>query len=110
MRFKEVTNLFRQRETLRNYLRQCFVNENNKFYLIKIFNALCDLELHGPSTDRMEKIIAKVARDHAPFAQDGHSGWWNRFSHFAIYGAKYYSYVYAQAVAGRIWEKVIRFS
>ena len=54
----------------------------------------------------MEKIIAKVARDHAPFAQDGHSGWWNRFSHFAIYGAKYYSYVYAQAVAGRIWEKV----
>ena len=54
----------------------------------------------------MEDIIGRVASSHAPFLEDGTSGWCNRFSHFAIYGAKYYSYVYAQAVAGRIWEKV----
>lgn len=71
-----------------------------------IFTALCDLELHGPTEEDFRKTINRVAVNHAPFEADGTSGWWNRFSHFAIYGAKYYSYLWAQAVAGRIWSQL----
>lgn len=71
-----------------------------------IFTALCDLELHGPVNEEITRTIERVAMEHAPFEADGTSGWWNRFSHFAIYGAKYYSYLWAQAVAGRIWTQL----
>ena len=65
------------------------------------------LHIHSHShTKWIKNLFIRTSELYGVYDSDAYSKWWTRFSHFSMYGAKYYSYLYAQAIAGRIWNKL----
>jgi len=88
----------------RSLRRNSPIGAINKQYTI--YQSLCDLNIHHRTDANVESIIAQLSQQHAPFEADATSNWSSRFSHYALYGSKYYSYLYAQGIASRIWQNL----
>ena len=71
-----------------------------------IYQSLVDLHLHSKRNVSVESTIAQLSAQHAPFTSDAVTNWTCRFSHFALYGSKYYAYLYAHGIAARLWQKL----
>ena len=75
----------------------------------QLFYSLLDQMLHSgvtlgsPSTS----VLARAHADHHCLAYHAHMAWHHRFSHLVGYGARYYSYLSARAVAAQIWRQGI---
>merc|ERR1719468_592076 len=72
--------------------------------------SLLDQRLHSfhPLGCSTTQVMQEIHTEHhnLPFA-DG-TAWQHRFSHLVGYGARYYSYLLARAVASNIWQKLFK--
>ncbi len=50
-------------------------------------------------------IVRDLHETHMPLAYHPNTAWHHRFSHLVGYGARYYSYLMARAVAASIWQR-----
>ena len=85
-------------------------------FLLQLQYCLIDQLLHGPDPptgQRAEREVGELMRRHSALGGGGGGGaGWGaqgghphiRFTHLVGYGATYYSYLYAQCLAARIWQ------
>ena len=74
---------------------------------LQLFYAAVDQRFHAahPLGGDTTQVLREVQRQYYGLPHVSGTAWHLRFGHFVGYGAKYYSYLMARAVASRIWHK-----
>ena len=73
---------------------------------MQILYATMDQRFHGrhPLGKSTVELFTNIHRDYAPLDYVPQTAWFLRFGHLYGYAAKYYSYLWARAVASLIWK------
>jgi len=77
----------------------------------QLFYSMVDQEYHGGMPDpkgTTTDVVARLHGQHHPLTYHEGTAWQHRFSHLVGYGARYYSYLMARAVAASVWQKLFR--
>ena len=91
------------------------VHEANELYpsfdtQMQVFYAVMDQRFHGehPLGKSTVELFAELHKGYSPLPYVQDTAWFLRFNHLYGYGAKYYSYMWARAVASLIWNSCFR--
>lgn len=77
---------------------------------MQVFYAIMDQRFHGkhPLGKSTVELFAELHEDYSPLPYVQDTAWFLRFNHLYGYGAKYYSYMWARAVASLIWNSCFK--
>lgn len=77
---------------------------------MQVFYAIMDQRFHAkhPLGKSAVKLFADLHNEYSPLPYVQDTAWFLRFNHLYGYGAKYYSYMWARAVASLIWNSCFR--
>lgn len=72
----------------------------------QVLYALFDMQLHlGASPGSTMDLFSNIHQKYHGLDYVSNTAWHHRFTHLLVYGAKYYSYLVARAVASLIWQQ-----
>ena len=73
----------------------------------QLFYSLIDQKFHQthPLGCSTTEALQQLHQEHHSLPYHDNTAWHHRFSHLVGYGARYYSYLMARAVASSIWQK-----
>ena len=98
-------------EPLPESLMDIFRLSSNGFFpafdtQMQVLYAVMDQRFHGrhPLGESTVELFTGLHRDYAPIDYIPQTAWFLRFGHLYGYAAKYYSYLWARAVASLIWK------